>query len=80
MRGIQDLRFVSLQTENEALKKLIIQAKKKRIEASKYAEKLAEANYYLENCLCEVYIEIHNLKRDNGNLVMNKHHRCSFVK
>lgn len=63
MHGIVDLRLISLQAENEALKKLIVQAKKLRMEASKHAERLAEANYYLENCLAEAYAELYNLRR-----------------
>lgn len=79
MRGIQDYKLAALQAENAQLKKLIIQAKKKRIEASYYAEQLAEANFYLENCLCDVYLEINNLKLDNGRMVAKKQHHCPFV-
>lgn len=63
MHRIVDSRLISLQEENKALKKLIIRAKNKRIEASRHAENLAEANYFLENCLNEVCIEINSLKR-----------------
>lgn len=72
MRGIVDKRLVTLQSENEALKKLIVQAKKKRIEASQLAEKLAESNYCLENCLAEAYAELYHLRRANKNLGMKK--------
>lgn len=72
MRAVGEFRIASLRKENEELKQLIIQAKKKRLEASKHAKQLAEANYYLENCLCEVYNEINSLQRENTKLAMKK--------
>ena len=67
-RKIIELRVNSLLAENEALKQLILQANNMRIEASDHAEKLAEANYYLENCLAEAYVEVYNLRHVNKRL------------
>ncbi|KAH9629731.1 hypothetical protein HF086_009858 [Spodoptera exigua] len=61
-------RAIELKEKNVHLRTEIhdakIQAKNKRIEASRHAKKLAEANYFLEKCLQEVCNEINGMKRE----------------
>lgn len=58
-----------LLSENNYLRLEIEQSKIKRIEASNEAEKLAEDNYNLRKCLCNVNFEVYNLKREYQSLL-----------
>lgn len=65
-------KIKALEEQNETLKKELLLSRKKRVEASNNAEKLAEENFYLENCLCEVCVEIHELRRENQDLMLQQ--------
>lgn len=56
-------------TENETLKEKINYAITRRLEASCVAKKLAEANFHLENCYCEICTEIQRLKEENEKMI-----------
>lgn len=72
-------KIYALETENKLLKKQILQAKKKRKEATENAERLAESNYYLQNCLWDVYHNITNIKMENEELIREKQRLCAEV-
>lgn len=63
-------KLKAMTKENEELRENIKLSKKRRKEASKNAARLAEDNYYLETCLCEIFVESNNLKRENKRLLL----------
>lgn len=70
-------KIKALEEQNETLKKELLLSRKKRVEASNNAEKLAEENFYLENCLCEICFEIHELRRENQDLMLQQRRSTS---
>lgn len=73
-----EYKIKHLENANKALLEQLISTKKKREEASNNAGHLAEQNFYLQNCLCEVYTEIGNLTTENERLVLEKRHRVIY--
>lgn len=63
MSQAYESKLQDLLEEKQYLTKEIASARKKRVEASKYAKRLAESNYYLQQVYREVCEQIEELTR-----------------
>lgn len=69
LRGICCNKICEIESENYALRHRITIAKLKRKDACQNAKLLAEENFHLENKLCELCVQIHDLKMENEDLI-----------
>lgn len=75
-RRTYDSKIKIIEAENAYLRREIISSRKKRKEASENAEKLAETNFYMENCLREANYQVNNLKDENKFLMKYRQLPC----
>lgn len=74
MQNKCNYKITFIEARNEDLRKQIDVAKKQREEACVNAKRLAEENFHLENHLCDICMEIHELKVENERLIKKKQH------
>jgi hypothetical protein len=72
MKCITCSKIKAFEAENEYYKKQIVLAKQKRLEAADNARTLAEANYYLENCLCDASLQVQHLRCESKRMIRNQ--------
>lgn len=64
------IKLKNIENENKWLRNEINKSNKRKIEASYFAARLAEANHYLYNSFCEVRHEIEAMEKENERLIM----------
>lgn len=63
-----DTKLEQFETNNASLRNQIRISRRKRAEASNFAKKLAESNFYLKNSLREAWFDLQELRRKKRNL------------